>query len=124
MAVRRRTSGVSVILVGVGAGVDAVLDPGVRPVPGFQQRDLPTAGVGGERLVAVAVGDLSGLTRPDRLLCDDLADSVGDGLTDREVQPGGGERAYQGDLWSWAAVCAPGRIRTCAYASGGRRSIP
>ena len=40
---------------------DLVLDPGVRAVPGVQERQLPTAGVGGEGLVAVSVTDLEGV---------------------------------------------------------------
>src|SRR3954447_2014655 len=34
---------------------DAVLDPGVRAVTGFQERQLPDPGVGGDGLVAPAV---------------------------------------------------------------------
>ncbi len=34
---------------------DPVLHTGVRAVAGFQERQLPDAGVGGHRLVAVAV---------------------------------------------------------------------
>ncbi len=43
---------------GVLAGSDPVLDPGVRAVAGFQERQLPAGCVGGEGLVAVAVADL------------------------------------------------------------------
>jgi hypothetical protein len=39
-------------------GPDAVLDPGVGAVPGLQEGELSDAGVGGEGLVAVAVGGL------------------------------------------------------------------
>ena len=40
---------------GVFGGLDPVLDPGVGPVPGFQERQLSDPGVGGEGLVAPAV---------------------------------------------------------------------
>jgi len=52
---------------GVLAGPDPVLDPGVRPVPGLQERQLPTQCVGGERLIAVAVADLEGVQRRTRV---------------------------------------------------------
>ena len=57
---------------------DLVLDPGVRAVPGVQERQLPTAGVGGEGLVAVAVADLErvqGRARVRVLAADDDAQS-------------------------------------------------
>ena len=41
---------------GVLRDADAVLDPGVGPVPGLQEPKLTAAGVGGEGLVAPAVG--------------------------------------------------------------------
>ena len=41
---------------GVFGGLDPVLDAGVGPVPGFQERQLSDPGVGGEGLVAPAVG--------------------------------------------------------------------
>ena len=56
-------SGRQVAQAGVLTGSDAVLDPGVRTMSGFQQRGLPAAGVGGERLVAVAIADLEGVQR-------------------------------------------------------------
>ena len=40
---------------GVFGGLDPVLDPGVGPVSGFQERELSDQGVGGEGLVASAV---------------------------------------------------------------------
>lgn len=46
---------------GVLAGANTVFDAGVRPMAGLQERDLPTGGVGGERLVAEAVTDLEGV---------------------------------------------------------------
>ena len=46
---------------GVLAGPDAVLDAGVRSVPGIEEGQLSAGGVGGERLVAVAVTDLEGV---------------------------------------------------------------
>ncbi len=48
---------------GVLAGADPVLDPGVRAVPGLQERQLPAAAVDGEGLVAVAVADLERVQR-------------------------------------------------------------
>ena len=51
--------GGQVAQAGVLTGADAFLDAGVRPMAGFQQRGLPTAGVGGEGLVAEAVTDLA-----------------------------------------------------------------
>jgi hypothetical protein len=45
---------------GVLAGADAVLNASVGAVAGFEERELPAGGVGGECLVAVAVADLEG----------------------------------------------------------------
>jgi hypothetical protein len=59
-------SGRQVVQAGVLAGADLVLDAGVRPVAGVQERDLPAAGVGGEGLVAEAVADLDGVQRRAR----------------------------------------------------------
>ena len=42
---------------------DPVLDTGVRAMACLQERELPAGGVGGERLVAVAVADLERVQR-------------------------------------------------------------
>ena len=46
---------------GVLPGPDPVLDADVRPVPCLEERQLPASGVGGERLVALAVADVEGV---------------------------------------------------------------
>ncbi len=46
---------------GVFAGPDPVLDAGVGPVPGFQERELPPTRVGREGLIPVTVADLEGV---------------------------------------------------------------
>ena len=69
---------------GVLAGSDAVLDPGVRAVPGIEEWQLSAGGVGGERLVAVAVADLEGVQGRT---------GVGVFAADDDPHPGAGARS-------------------------------
>jgi hypothetical protein len=54
-AVDRERSAGKVVQAGVLRAADAVLDPGVRPVPRVEVGELPAAGVGGGRSVAPPV---------------------------------------------------------------------
>jgi hypothetical protein len=77
---------------GAGRAGRRAASTGVRPVPGFQERDLSAAGVGGEALVAVAVADLEGVqgrAGMRQLTADENPDARAAGGPARQVEQAG-----------------------------------